>query len=166
MTNDEFKASMERVLAFYASPRSAEEAADFKRYMSALFEVVGTWNGFEFDQVTRQIVNEISPLKKPMPAQFISIRSRIRDERQRSHAADTTEESVEHKRAWVELQADFMAPSHAKAALIWVEKFRSLVPNFPSHVLLKLMDNASQCNRELRPTEFGSAVRRAAGEPA
>ena len=94
---------MRRIMAFYRRPKTTEDADQLDGYLEALFEAVKHIPGSEFEPVAKEIAKETSPLKKPMPAQFLSLHARLfRDRHVRAHVTEamTPEEQVATVKTW------------------------------------------------------------------
>ena len=79
MNHAQFTESMQRILAFMAPARTPEDDRHLGEYLKALFEQIGNWDGFMFDQVTKIIVKNLTAGRKPAVKDFEAIYSKMRE---------------------------------------------------------------------------------------
>lgn len=79
MNQFQFKQSMERILAFMATPKTPEDEKHLEQYLKALFEQISRWDPFMFDQVTKELARSLTAGRKPAIRDFESIYSKMRD---------------------------------------------------------------------------------------
>jgi hypothetical protein len=78
---NDFDQSMQKILAFYSKPKDREDADHLGDYLAALYESVKWMNPSDLEEVTKKLVQEVSPVKKPMPGQFIAVYHKLRESR-------------------------------------------------------------------------------------
>jgi len=77
MTFDELTNSTKRIHAFYRHPHKEDEIAEYRDYMSAVYEVVKWMNTSLFDDVCKELVLELNPMKKPGANMYLACYRRM-----------------------------------------------------------------------------------------
>ena len=73
MRHDDFSQSMKPILSLYRLPKSQAEREHDSEYLSTIFSAVSWIESHQFDEVCNRITQNASPVKKPMPAQFLAV---------------------------------------------------------------------------------------------
>lgn len=123
MLRNEFNASMEKILAFYATPKNPADAAQMASYMAALFESLKWVNGFDFEETTRRILPRLNGMKRPMPGEFISSLEVFVKDRAQSQGDRPERESSEQTTARARSMANTIGSRGACYSYLLAEKY-------------------------------------------
>lgn len=111
MTYEDFEKSMDRILAFYAAPKRLDGREELTRYMQALYQSVKRINAAEFERVCQIVSDELSPIKKPVPAHFHSAYARIKPSLMKSEQSDTAVPMTrDESDAWIMRRIPYISP--------------------------------------------------------
>jgi hypothetical protein len=120
MTYEDFEKSMDRILAFYSTPKRLDGREELTRYMQALYQSVKRINAAEFERVCQIVSDELSPIKKPVPAQFHSAYSRIKPNLMQPEQPEGSPEMTrEESDKWIMQSAQNVIKQGGEAKLQW-----------------------------------------------
>lgn len=147
---------MQKILAFYGKPRTPEEQETHRSYFDALYDAVAWMDGFKFDQVTKRIVQELNPMKKPMPKEFVAVYHRLAAEQGWDKPVSSGRPVVNHHEHMLKQLQD-MKPPGARWVLSMVEKGKV---KFPDDIYLKLVEIAGQDEPKATepPSQFAKVI--------
>lgn len=140
MTKQEFMASMEKVFAVLPLTKNQEEAAQMSSYVAVLQESVQYMSAFDFEAVTKHLVNHMKGGRRPMPNEFHAAYFTIGKEREDSKRDRPQSESKEESIVRAVGMAKRLGPKGAQFAILMFEKHNR--PVDPT-VLACLVDRAS-----------------------
>jgi hypothetical protein len=129
MMRNEFDASMERIHAFYASPKDKDASAHLQKYLDALYDTMKRLPQYEFELTCKELVNDLSPMKRPMAREFNAARQRIAAQFRTSQSPGFVEMTKADSDAWCLKEARNMGPLGAQEVLKKIDKDGIVMPD-------------------------------------
>ena len=71
MRRDDLFGSIKPILSLYRLPKTDADRIHEDEYLNTIFEAVGWMDSAQFDEVCKKLIQTASPVKKPMPKDFI-----------------------------------------------------------------------------------------------
>lgn len=123
MSYEDFEKSMDRILAFYAAPKRLDGREELTRYMQSLYQSVKRINGAEFERVCQIVADELSPIKKPVPAHFHSAYARVKPNLMKSEQSEGSPAMTRPESdAWIMRRIPYISPVSMQGIIKNAEK--------------------------------------------
>ncbi len=73
MNNEQFRASMARILSFTQAPKTTADTDHLNRYLAALYEAIWNMDAYLFEKVTVELAKNMGRGQRPMPSQIWAV---------------------------------------------------------------------------------------------